>query len=206
MIRPLALLLSRVARRAMPPGRDDWCAAIGAEIEHIEGHLAALTFSASCVRAALKERATHGPSIALAGLWSVALLTIALAIFQLGCAARGATIMLGAPDPYLQALLNGTPAERSIGSSYQAATPVLVACLAGLGLAQLVGAGFLTRRRWRLYVIASWLALATGVIMGVIIIGIGLSSPSLLLQFAALVLQAVVVPLLWHWVPIRGQP
>jgi hypothetical protein len=203
MIRALALLLSRIAQRALPPGREEWCAAIGAEVENVEGRLARLSFSASCLRAALKERARHGPSVALAGLWSVALLTAALALFQLGCAVRGATIVLGAPDPYLQALLNGTPTERAIGGAYHAATPALVACLAGLALTQLVGACLLACRRWRPFVLASWVALATCVLMAFVITWVGLSSPSLALQFAALILQAVVVPLLCHRVTPR---
>jgi hypothetical protein len=189
----------------MPRGREEWCAAIRGEVEHVEGHLAKIAFSASCVRAAVRERASHGPSIALTGLWSVALLTVALAVFQLGCAFRGLTIVLGAPDIYLQGLLNGTPAERSIGTSYQAATPALVACLGGLGLAQLVGACLLARRRWTPFVIVSWVALGICVVMAAIIISIELGSASLAVQFAALVLQAVVVPLLHPCVPPHRQ-
>jgi hypothetical protein len=198
MIRALALLLSRAAQRALPPGREDWRAAMGAEMEHVQGNLAQLAFSASCVRAALNERVKHPPSIALAGIWAVALLTALLALFQLGCAARGASIALGAPDSYLEALLNGTEEQRSIGDAYRSATPAVVVCLGAMGLAQLLGAFLLARRKWRLFVLASWAALASCLGMAGIILWIGVGSEALLLQFSALVLQAIAVPLLWR--------
>ena len=100
MMRNLALLLSSLAERALPPDREEWGAAMGAEVEHIEEHWAALAFSLGCVSAALKERAKHVPSLAVAGLWSLAFITAASATYHLGCAVRGTGIVLGSPDPY----------------------------------------------------------------------------------------------------------
>jgi hypothetical protein len=206
MTRRLALLLSRLARSALPPGREEWAAAMGAELEHIEGRLAPLAFSASCVGAAVRDRIRHVPSLALAGAWTVALLTATLALFQLGCAVRGTGILLGAPDPYLEALLRGTPDQRIIGTAYHQATPALLACLIAAGLTQLAAAWLLVRRRWRAFVFSSLAALACCTIMGGVIAWIGTGSGGLLVQFSALVLQAIAVPLLWQLLPSPRRP
>jgi hypothetical protein len=185
----------------LPPGREEWGSAIRAEAEHIQELPEAIVFSVGCIGAALNERVRHVPTLTLTGLWSVALLTAGLALFELGCAARGAAIALGAPDPYLEALLKGSPAERASGIAYRAATPAMAVCLLTLGLAQVLGAFYLIQRKWRRFVLSSWAALACSLILGCIIIWIGVGAPAIAIHLAALLLQAVAVPLLWQLSP-----
>ena len=51
----LAALLLGLARRLMPPGREEWLAAMRAEIAHLPNR-AALSWALGCVTSALKER------------------------------------------------------------------------------------------------------------------------------------------------------
>jgi hypothetical protein len=196
MIRKAATAIGSLAQATLPQGHEQWGRGMRAEIEHISSGPSALNFAAGCLWTALGERSRHPASLASAGRISIASITVLFALFHLGCGLRGAAIMLGAPDPYHEALLGGSAGDQLAALAYRQATPAIVLCLLALGLAHFMTSLFLLRSQVRPLLLALAVALFSATIMSALILSVGIGASGLPCQFAALLLQATFVPAL----------
>jgi hypothetical protein len=155
-------------------------------------------YASGCLLAAVKERAADFETRFVAGIWSVALVSTALAFVHLECASRGVAVLFGAHDGFLQALLQSGANEQLL-NSYYAARPIVISCLYGLGFAHVAAAYFLFRLQLRKFVFA-WIAALLAASAAVAVqLSVVWSSDGLPSEFFALLVQAVALPQLLIW-------
>lgn len=198
MTRRLVPLLCRLATRLMPPACKPWGAAMEAELCFIDDSRAAVSYAAGCLIAALQERARDFDARLAAGLWSIALVSTAFALFHLQCGARGVQVLLGRPDGFLDSVVRSGRADAAFIDSYRSAMPVVIVCLFCLGIAHLAAAYFLVRQELRKFLLAWCMALISAAAAVSIQLSIVWSGdiPS---EFFALLFQAATLPLLMFW-------
>ncbi len=169
-----------------------------AELSYADNDRAALGFASGCLRAALRERLRDTDTQISTAKWSIAVVTALGALIRLACAARGVSVLLGAPDTMLNSLLrHGT--KPALTEAYKAARPIVVGCFLALGCAQLATAWFLSRRQIRQFLIAWSGALMIAAIAVLIQLSVLWDLEGLPSEFHALLMQAVSVPTLLAW-------
>ena len=194
----LAHALCDLASLVLPRRRKLWGDAMRAELDHIGDGRSAVAHATGCLVAAARERALDFETRFAAGLWSVALVTGAFALFHIGCAARGVRVLLGARDGFLDMLVRGG-ADMQLLASYQGARPVVISCLLGLGLAQLAAAWFLFRMQLRPFLFAGGAALLIATVAVAIQLSIVPSAAGLPSEFFAPIAQGLALPMLLLW-------
>lgn len=198
MMRRLAFRLCIVASHLLPAARKPWADAMAAELPHVESDRAALAYAAGCLIAAIRERAHDFDTRFSAGLWSIAITTSLLAMFQLACAARGIDVLLGARDGMREALLH-EGAGPALVARYETARPIVVCCFILLGCTHLAAAWFLSRTQLRRFFIAWCAALLVATIAVMIQLSVVRSTIGVPSEFHALLVQAVALPALLAW-------
>jgi hypothetical protein len=195
----LASKLCDFAAALLPASRKGWGDAMRAELAYIGSERSALVHSVGCIMAAVKERAMDFDARFAAGIWSVALVTAALAIFHLRCAWRGLEVLMGDHDGFLAGLTRCGRADIETIARYHSAIPVVATCLFCLGLAHLAAGYFLVRMQIK-RVCAAWLAALLLATLAVFIqLSIVWSPPGLPSEYYALLLQAAALPALLLW-------
>jgi hypothetical protein len=195
----LAFALCALAATILPARRRMWGEAMRAELWHIADPRSALSHAAGCLAAAARERARDFDTRFAAGLWSVALVSGAFAIFHISCAARGVDVLLGRPDGFLDALIRSGRADAGLVAAYRAARPVVIACLFALGFAQLAAAWLLFHRQLRRFVITWCAALASAIAAVAIQLSVVWTLDGVPAEFVALLFQAAALPMLLLW-------
>lgn len=201
----LPVALCDLAARLLPARRRLWGDAMRAELAHIDDRRSAFAHAGGCLVAAVRERARDFDTRFTAGLWAVALASTAFALIHLACAARGMNVLLGGHDGFREALIRGG-ADAQLLASYESARPVVVACIAGLGLAHLAAAFLLFRTEVGRFLVAWSVALLIATIAVVIQLSVIWSLDGLPSEYFALLIQAVAVPLLLFWSNGRHRP
>jgi ABC-type nitrate/sulfonate/bicarbonate transport system permease component len=199
MIGRLAPLLGKVAVRLLPAPRKPWGAAMEAELRYIGDERAAIGYAAGCLIAAIQERARDFETRFSAGLWSIAAVSAAFALFHIYCATRGVQVLLGSPDGFLDSLVRSGRADAALIASYQSAMPIVIACLFALGAAHLAAAYCLVRRRFRGFLVAWCSALGIAAVAVAIQLSIVWTGDELPSEFFALLIQATALSLLVLW-------
>jgi hypothetical protein len=194
-----ALALCDLAGLVLPRPRKVWGDAMKAELNHIGDGRSALIHASGCCVAAVKARALDFDTRFAAGIWSVALASVAFALFHITCASRGVDVLLGAPDGFLEALQRSGRADTQLVASYRSAMPIVVACLFGLGFAHLAAAWFLFRMQLQRFLFAWFAALLIAIVAVAIQVSIVWSPDGLPSEFFALLVQTVALPLLLLW-------
>ena len=200
----LAAVLGRAAVRVLPAPRKPWGTAMAAELDYIGNERAAIRYSAGCLLTAIQERARDFETRFSAGLWSIAAVSAAFALFHAYCATRGVQVLLGRPDGFLDSLVRSGRADAALIASYRSAMPIVIASLFALGAAHLAAAYFLVRRRLGGFLIAWCSALGIAAVAVTIQLSIVPASDQLPSEFYALLIQATALSLLLLW--SNGQP
>jgi hypothetical protein len=194
----LARSLCNLAAWLLPARRKTWGNAMCEELAYIGAGREAIAHGFGCVAAAARERMLDFETRFAAGLWAAALVGAAFASIHLVCAAHGIAVLRGAPDGFLEALMrHGADAE--LVARYEAARPIVIACFFALGLSQLAGSWFLSRRRLRQFGFAwcaATLVAAVAVVIQLSVVWTPVGLPS---EFVAVLIQALAVPLLLLW-------
>lgn len=195
----LALLLCKFAIRVLPPGRKPWGAAMEAELHFIDDDRAGVSYATGCLVSAVRERLSDFETRFGAGLWSLAIVSAAFALFHIQCAARGVEVLLGRPDGFLASLVRGGRADAALIERYQSAMPVVIACLFCLGAAHLAAAYCLVRGQLRAFLVTWCFALLIAVSAVAIQLSIVSTGGELPSEFMALLIQAIALPALLIW-------
>ena len=171
---------------------------MGAELPYIDDDGAAIAYATGCLFAALRERGRDFNSRYTALLCSIAIASVAFALFHFLCGARGVQVLAGRPDGFLESLIRSGRADPALIDSYQTAMPMVIGCLFWLGTSHLAAAYFLLRRQLRKFLIA-W---CSALVSAAAAVSIQLSivwSDELPSEFVALLMQAAALSLLILW-------
>ncbi len=194
-----AALLGKAAVRVLPVSLKPWGTAMTAELDYIGNERAAIRYSAGCLMAAIQERARDFETRFSAGLWSIAAVSAAFALFHAYCGTRGVQVLLGRPDGFLDSLVRSGRADAVVIASYRSAMPIVIACLLALGAAHLAAAYFLVRRRLRGFLVAWCSACGIAAFAVTIQLSIVPAGDELPSEFFALLIQATSLSLLLLW-------
>lgn len=200
MMAGAAELVMTLALRCLQQGGSEWGQAMLAEFDVARREGKALGFACGCLIAAWRRLLLHTEGqIALVSHALVLGLIVPIAIFHLGCAFSGARFMVSGHDHYHAMLMASGANGRIVAGAYVAATPALTLLLLLLGSAHLAVAWFLLDGRWRR---ARILWLVATVIAALIVHIIATTTPNAGgsgIQFAALAIEMVAIPLLARW-------
>ena len=199
MSRRLARALCELAILMLPASRRRWGEAMRAELSYIDDGVSALDHAGGCLVAAVRARVADLDSRFAAGIGLIALVSAAFGIFHIACASRGIDVLLGAPDGFLNAMVASGRASPELIARYQEARPVVVCCLLALGFAHLAATCFLLRRDWQRFLLMWCCALIIAIVAVAIQLSVVWSADGLPSEFAALIVQAVALPMLLLW-------
>lgn len=189
--------LHDVSFHVLPASRREWGEAMSAERAYVDER-DALAQAIGSLIAALKERVRDFDSRFSLAVGLIALVTAVCAFDRMVCAIRGAQILMGRPDGML-ALLRKGAMNPELVARYEMLRPFVVACFFGLGVAYMLGAWLLLRKKWAAFSTVSAMTLAIAVCaiwLQLLVVG-GLDGvPS---EVDGLVVQAIFIPLILAW-------
>lgn len=195
----LPLAICELAIRILPESRKSWGQAMEAELSYIHDDREGLGHAFGCLAAAARERACNFETRFAAGLWAIALVSVAFAVLHLYCASRGIQVLLGSPDGFLDGLRRTGSVDAELVANYHRAMPLVIACFAGLGLAHIATAYFLVCGELRLAFTAWCAALSAAALAVAIQLSVIWNADGLPSEFWALLFQALSISMLKLW-------
>lgn len=193
-------LIMALAERCMPSDRLDWGRAMRAELDEAVLGDRPMRFALGCLAAAVLQMPRHHAGRFAIARHALSLgMIVPIAVFHLGCALSGARLMLSSSDHYAARLAAGGASGRAAAEAYLAAAPALTLLLLLLALAHLRIAWIILDGQWRraggLWLVAAGLAATIVAIIAAIDPGLRGSA----IQFAALAIELVAIPVLATW-------